>query len=263
MKKWIAFIVFIFPLWVAWSSAVDQMVPAEFLEQLKNEKTVSVIHEEEDENLTLVPRCFFQAELNENRIVKNSSPYTAEFLYLISKSELMESGTGNYEKITIEDVAEILTAISTMSGMRYRFSENHPEGSLLYREVYTMESLKSKKKIPDDIRRNCDGLKVLCYQHDRLLGDLKFALDYRQRNDEIYLTIRNKVPLGLFGIHACKEDNLALNIHVTDLGDDILFYISADANYDNVFKMFSIRGFIKKLMNERLDAIYRWFFLRF
>ena len=42
MKKWIAFIVFIFPLWAAWSSAVDQMVPAEFLEQLKNEKTVSV-----------------------------------------------------------------------------------------------------------------------------------------------------------------------------------------------------------------------------
>lgn len=263
MKKGIAFVLFIFSLWTAWPAVVDQMVPGEFLEALKTEKSVSVIHEEEDEKLSLVPQCFFQPELIENRVAKTSSPYTAEFLYLISKAELMEGGTRNLEKISIEDVSEILTAISNMSGMRYRFSENHPKGSLLYREVHTIESLRSKRKIPDDTRRNCDGMKVLCYQHDRLLGDLKFALDYRQRENEIYLTIRNKVPLGLFGIHACREDNLALNIHVTDCGDDILFYISADANYDNVFKMFSIRGFIRKLMNERLDAIYRWFFSRF
>ncbi|MBQ0038939.1 MAG: hypothetical protein KBS64_00750, partial [Treponema sp.] len=106
-------------------------------------------------------------------------------------------------------------------------------------------------------------LEVFCYQHDRLLDDIKFALNYYQTASELYLTITTKTDLGLWGFKACYADNLRINIHVTDLGDEVLFYIAADANYENVLKMFSIRKFIKRLMNERLDAIYRWFFIQF
>lgn len=242
---------------------VEKIVPEEFLEELIAEKVVSVIHDEDDEKLSLVPESAFKDELLSSRIEKKDSPYTAEFLYLISKQELIESGKKNFSEITMADISEIFTALSRMSGMRYRFSETNTKGTVLYKKVCTIDAIEKGNEIPDMVSRNCDGMKIFCHQHDRLLGNLKFLLGYEMKEDELYLSITNENNLGLFGFNACKKENLRINILVTDCGDDILFYISADANYENVLKMFSIRKIIKKMMNERLDAIYRWFFIQF
>lgn len=242
---------------------LENVVPRDFYDQLMLFKTVSVIHEEDDDNLSLVPYVKFSRELNARRIEKNNSPYTAEFLYLISKQDLLAGGKNGIEKVDIQEISKIFTTISNMSGMRFRFSEKNPEGIVLYNKVYPIESLEKGKRIEDRKSTNCNGMNVFCYQHDKLLGNLKFLLEYHQSENEIYLSILNEVPLGLFGVHACQNENLRINIHVTDCGENILFYIAADANYDNVLKMFSIRSFIERLMLERLEAIYRWFFLQF
>lgn len=241
----------------------EEVVPGEFLGELLQERVVSVIHDEGDERLLLVPDCLYREKIFSRRIEKKDSPYTAEFLYLVSKKDVLALGKKDLQQITVGDISEVFTALSKMSGMRYRFSKSHSKGSVLYKKVSTIGSLENSKDIPDMVTRNCDGLKLYCYQHDRLLGNLKFLLEYEMKEKELYLSILNKTNLGLMGLNACNQENLRINIHVTELEDDILFYISADANYDNVLKILSIRKIIKTLMNERLDAIYRWFYLQF
>ncbi|MCQ2241928.1 MAG: hypothetical protein MJZ80_09820 [Treponema sp.] len=241
----------------------EEIVPVEYIEELLRDRDVSVIHEEDDFSLSLVPQCKYREKIISDRIEKTSSPYTAEFLYLVSKKEVLESGKKNMKDISMEDISEIFTALSNMSGMRYRFSDSNPDGTVLYKKVCTVESDEKRKEIADAVSRNCNGMNLYCHQHDRLLGNLYFLLKYEMQEDELYLSITNMNNLGLLGFNACKKENLRINIHVTDCGEDILFYISADANYENVLKMFSIRKVIKKLMNERLDAIYRWFFFQF
>lgn len=248
------------------ASTIDEVVPAEFVEELVKTKNVRVIHEEEDNSLSLVPLSHYREEIINSRIEKKDSPYTAEFLYLISKKELLagaKDGQKSVSEISIENISEIFTALSNMSGMCYRFSESDPDGIVLYKKVCTLEKPQKDKVIPDEVTKNCDGKKIYCYQQDRLLGNLVFVLNYKMNQNELYLSIKNLSNLGLFGIKACRKENLKINIHVTDCGDDFIFYISADANYENILKMFSIRRVIKKLMNERLDAIYRWFYLQF
>lgn len=263
MKKILTLVLLLFSLCSAWAFDVREIVPGEYIDELLEKRLVYVIHEEYDDSLSLVPDCRFKDELNARRIVKKDSPYTAEFLYFVSKKELKDLGSKKKEDITIPDIAEVFTSISNMSGMRYRFNEKNLKGSLLYSKVYNISDLKTGRRIDDLITRNCDGLNSFCYQHDRLLGNLKYSLEYHQSGEELYLSILNEVPLGLFGIHACKGGDLRINIHVADCGDDVLFYISADANYDNILKKFSIRSFIEKLMIERLGAIYTWFFVQF
>ena len=263
MKKILSLAVLLFSFSSAWSLDVRDIVPREYIDELLEKRLVYVVHEESDDSLSLVPESNFKSMLHSRRIVKKDSPYTAEFLYYISKKDLKALGSKNKDDIGIPDISEVFTSISNMSGMRYRFSEKNMKGSVLYRRVYTISDLKSARRIGDFTTRNCDGLNSFCYQHDRLLGNLKFFLEYHQKGDELYLSILNEVPLGLFGIHACKSEDLRINIHVSDCGDDILFYISADANYDNILKKFSIRNFIERLMIERLGAIYTWFFVQF
>lgn len=262
MKKVFAPIVLTFCLSFAYGSGADGIVPDIYMESLRTEGVVSVIHEEDDNELSLVPQSRYRDIILENRIEKKDSPYTAEFLYLIPKKDI-SSAEMDEGCITIERISEIFTAISKMSGMRYRCTERNSKGYVLYKRVFTLESLSGQKKVADKVTGNCDGLSVFCHQHDRLLGNIKFLLEYKMEGNEIYLSILNKSDLGLFGIDACKADDLRINIHVIDCGEEVLFYISADANYDNVLKMFSIRKFIQKLMLERLDAIYNWFFLQF
>lgn len=243
--------------------SLEDVAAEEFIDELKQERFVSVIHDEGDERLLLVPDCIYRKKIFSRRIEKEDRPYTAEFLYLISKRDVLSCGKKGLQQITMEDISEVFTALSKMSGMRYRFSNSNPNGSVLYKKVSTIGGLEKARDIPDMVTRDCDGLNLYCYQHDRLLGNLKFLLEYEMTENELYLSILNKSNIGLLGLNACKVENLRINIHVTDLGDDILFYISADANYDNVLKLFSIRKIIKGLMNERLNAIYRWFFLQF
>lgn len=263
MKKILSLAVLLFSFSAAWSLDVREIVPGEYTDELLEKRLVYVVHEEYDDSLSLVPESNFKSILHSRRIVKKDSPYTAEFLYYISKKDLKALGSKNKDDIRIPDISEVFTSISNMSGMRYRFSEKNLKGSVLYSKVYTIGDLKAGRRIGDFTTRNCDGLNSFCYQHDRLLGNLKFSLEYHQKGDELYLSILNEVPLGLFGIHACKSEDLRINIYVADCGDDILFYISADANYDNILKKFSIRNFIERLMIERLGAIYTWFFVQF
>lgn len=264
IKKLLALVSFAFILSSGlFALTAEEVVPGEFLDELLQERVVSVIHDEGDESLLLVPDCLYREKIFSRRIEKKDSPYTAEFLYLVSKKDVLALGKKDLQQITVGDISEVFTALSKMSGMRYRFSKSHSKGSVLYKKVSTIGSLENSKDIPDMVTRNCDGLKLYCYQHDRLLGNLKFLLEYEMKEKELYLSILNKTNLGLMGLNACNQENLRINIHVMELEDDILFYISADANYDNVLKILSIRKIIKTLMNERLDAIYRWFYLQF
>lgn len=263
MKKILSFILAFAFSFDLFAKSIEKIVPNEYLAELMQENYVNVIHDEDDFKLSLVTESNYKEKLINNRIEKKDNSYTAEFLYLVSKNDLLKSGKKNLQEITMADVSEIFTALSNMSGMRYRFSESNPNGTILYKKVRTVGSLALEKEIPDLVLRDCDGLNTYCYQHDRLLGDIYYLLEYEMKDDELYLSILNKNDLGLFGFNACKKDNLRINIHVTDCGEYILFYISADANYENVLKIFNIRKIIKKLMNERLDAIYRWFFVQF
>lgn len=243
------------------AASLENFLDKTSADKLKAKGSITHIHASGDNSLSLVPECEYTEVLKKNLVEKTEGqiPFTAEFLYLIPKSQLLVNSTKN--DVTIDDVSVVLRSISKMEGMRYHFNEKK-NGDVLYKSAYTIESLNSDKRIPDQTEGSADGKVLYCYQKDHTYGDIKYILRYHQSGDVVYANFTTTNDLGYLGVKAVEQGNLKLNVLSIDCGDAILFYISTDVDAKKI-PLFNVRNKIEESMTERMDAIYRWFLLQF
>lgn len=258
MKKIIAS-AFVFGLVVsvfAQNVKVEDIVNADYVNELKSKGTVSVIHPKKDNRVTMVPDCYY-AETIKSDLICNSDkgvPFLAEFLYLIPKSELAD----DISKVNVESMATVFRSISKMQGMTY--IHNGGKEDVLYKKAYAVAAADSDKPVADPLEGPTDGLEAYAYQHDHTFGDTKYKLNYHQNENVIYATFLNVIPMSKLGVKAIMPGNLRMNVMSIDLGDDLLLYLSADVAAKNIV---GIRDQIEDSMTVRMQAIYRWFMKQF
>lgn len=259
MKKSISFIaVFLsFTLSVFGQNInVENLVNSKYVEELKINGKISIIHPKKENVIELVPECSYAEQIKSDLICETKSgvPFLAEFLYLIPKSEL----TDDVSKVNVETMCTVFRSISKMEGMTY--IHNGGKEDILYEKAFAVPSADSMEKIPDPLEGPTDGLVAYAYQEDHSFGDTKYKLNYYQKDNIIFATFLNVIPMSKLGIKAVMPEHLRMNILSIDLGDNLLLYISADVSSKNII---GIRGQIEDSMTVRMDAIYRWFMKQF
>lgn len=259
MKKFIlavtcffSFAAFIF----AQNVKVEDLVNPNYVEELKKNGKITLIHPKKENVIELVPECFYAEQVKTDLICNSKSgvPFLAEFLYLIPKSDL----TDDVSKVNVESMCTIFRSISKMEGMTY--IHNGGKEDVLYEKAYAVASADSMEKVPDPLDGPTDGLVAYGYQKDHTFGNTKYKLNYYQKDNVIFATFLNVIPMSKLGIKAVMPEHLRTSILSIDLGDSLLLYISADVSSKNII---GIRGQIEDSMTVRMDAIYRWFMKQF
>lgn len=243
------------------ATELEKYVGAENAKKLVGEGKILLVHPMGENKLTLLPECQYSPAIKTNLVEKleGQVPFTAEFLYLIPKSKLLEGSTKS--EITNDDLSVVLRSISKMEGMRYHFAEKK-NGDVLYKASYMIDGKNSKNKIADVISGSADGLVLYCYQKDNTYGDIFYELKYHQAENILHVAFENTNPMSMMGIKAVAEGNLHINVLSIDCGDDLLLYISTDVSAKKI-PLFNMRKKMEESMCERMDSIYRWFLVQF
>lgn len=244
-------------------SKLEDFVNESYIDELKKNGKIELIHEKEDTSLNLVPNCFYSERINSEKIEKSKKeiPFVAEFLYLVPKSELKEKGIKKLENVTMDEISVVFRSISKMQGMLYHFEKPGKE-KVLYEKTYMIANLDSDEPIPDQNTGNADGQVSYCYQDDNTYGDLKFQLNYYVNGNTLYSTFLLGAPMSCMGIKAVDAGNMKISIVAVDLGDDVLIYLNTDVSAKNI-ALVNVRKQIKDSMTARMEAVYRWFLMQF
>ncbi|MCR5189020.1 MAG: hypothetical protein K6C97_08790 [Treponema sp.] len=263
MKKTILFFalsLFIFSGF-AFAAPLESFLDQGNIDLLKKKGMISVVHPISENKLSLVPDSEYSSVIKSDIVKKNDKgiPFTAEFLYLIPKSKLLEKSSKT--DITVDDLSIVLRSISKMQGMRYHFKEKK-DGDVLYKISYTVDSLNSEKQIPDQTQGSADGKVLYCYQKDHTYGEIKYELNYHQNQDMVYVSFENTSPMAYVGFKAVEENKLHLNVMAIDCDDSVLLYLSTDVDAKKV-PFINMRNKMEDSMTERMDALYRWFLVQF
>ncbi len=240
---------------------IEKYAGEENAKKLVGEGKILLVHPMGENKLTLLPDCQYSPAIKTNLVekVEDQVPFTAEFLYLIPKSKLLEGSTKS--EITKNDLSVVLRSISKMEGMRYHFAEKK-NGDVLYKASYMVDGKNSKNKIADVVSGSADGLVLYCYQKDNTYGDIFYELKYHQAENILHVAFENTNPMSMMGIKAVAEGNLHINVLSIDCGDDLLLYISTDVSAKKI-PLFNMRKKMEESMCERMDSIYRWFLVQF
>lgn len=247
-------------------SKLEDAVNEKYLDVLKSAGMVQVIHPKDDAARSLVPNSFFQSEIEKGTVQKDGKgvPFVAEALYLIPKADLLKNSADKSRNIATDDVAIVLRSISKMTGMRYHVGEKGPKdlGEVLYKKTYMIASPDSNEAIPDRNAGSADGQVSYCYQHDHTYGDIKYKVEYRQKENQLYVTFVNIIPVSTLGVKMIMPGNIRISAISIDCGDDILFYLSTDCNAKKI-GIVNVRKQLEESMVARIEAIYRWFLRQF
>ncbi|MEE1211452.1 MAG: DUF6675 family protein [Treponema sp.] len=235
---------------------LESYVNSKYINALKNYGKVSVIHEKNDNVITMVPECEFSDAIKADLISANGEgvPFLAEFIYLIPKKDL----TDDVSKVNIDSISVLFRSISKMQGMKY--IHNGGRSDVLYSKSYAIASVDSFAPVADPVEGQADGLVIYAYQHDHTFGDTKYKLTYRQKDNVLWSNFLSQIPMGMLGVKAVMAENMETNVLCIDVGDALLLYLNADVNAK---KLVGIRGQIEDSMTVRMDAIYKWFMQQF
>ncbi len=255
MKKILFVAMFIFGLAAmifAQKTNLEDVISPEYAEYLKTNGNFTIIHPKNEKKLSAVPNCPYSEQIKSDLICENEKgvPFLAEFVYLIPKTELTE----DISKVNVESMSVIFRSISKMQGMTY--IHNGGKEEVLYKKAYAIASADSDEPIADPLEGPTDGLEAYGYQHDNTFGDTKYKLNYYQKDNVIFATFLNVIPMSKLGIKAVMPGCLRMNIVSIDLGDSLLLYLVADVSAKNLL---GVRAQIQDSMTVRMDAIYRWF----
>lgn len=231
---------------------LEELISSDYADYLKSNGNITIIHPKNENELTLVPNCPYSEQIKSDLICEKEKgvPFLAEFLYLIPKSELTE----DVSKVNADSMSVIFRSISKMQGMTY--IHNGGKEDVLYKKAYAVVSADSNEPVPDPLEGPTDGLVAYGYQHDHTFGDTKYKLNYYQKDNVIFATFLNVIPMSKLGIKAVMPEHLRMNIVSIDLGDDLLLYLVADVSAKNLL---GVRAQIQDSMTVRMEAIYRWF----
>ena len=111
-------------LWILFCSSfafagVEDYVGEERANLLRKNGSIDLIHPSGENKLSMIPDCIYTEKINAGLMEKDAKgvPFTAEFLYLIPKSKLLEGSSK--ESINNDDISVLFRSITRMEGMRF------------------------------------------------------------------------------------------------------------------------------------------------
>ena len=129
-------------IWILFCSSfafagVEDYVGEERANLLRKNGSIDLIHPSGENKLSMIPDCIYTEKINAGLMEKDAKgvPFTAEFLYLIPKSKLLEGSSK--ESINNDDISVLFRSITRMEGMRYHFSEKKGGEEPVSRETRT------------------------------------------------------------------------------------------------------------------------------
>lgn len=233
---------------------LENVVPDGYLEQLKKDGKIELIHDKNDFDFSLVPKCQYADDVVKGKLVKTAKQlsFLAEYLYLVPKNDGDDSVVPGV-KGTIEDMSVLCRSISKMTGMKYHFEKKKPE--TLYHEAFMISDLSSKKPIPDPIEGSADGMVAYCLQDDNSFGKMKYMISYFQDESAVWTCLKLATPMTVLGMKVVDENNMKVHIVVVECEDSYVLYLGTDVAGR---KLPGARKQIQESMIVRIEAIYRW-----
>lgn len=245
---------------------VKDLVPAEYYEELMNDKYVLRARKEDRSmKYILLPNTIYKKAIEADVVYKDEKgfPFTYEGLYYLSKKDILKKSNSSAKDITIDDVARVCRSVSNMVGMTY-YSNSRKKNMTLYDEVYMFNEEDLDKRLPEPIpdqnMGNCNGQVSYCMQKDASFGRNKYKLSYFQTENEFRMEfyLLDKMGKGFF--NAVYPGDLKINLVVNDCGDNLLIYLCTDVNS----KYFpGIDDIIVESMTARMEAVLNWFLTQF
>lgn len=237
--------------------SIEKILKKEIFEELLQKGELKHTLEKDETELILMPETDFMKEKIVFQGGKDGEDpsYASEALYLIKKSNLAEKNNVNLEDISIDKVSKILRSISKMKGMQY-WSNSRQKWDTLYSESYMIAGPDSDEKIPDMTEGSADNLKLYCFQNEHAFGKSKYALTYKQAENEVFVRFQNIDSLKYKFIRAVKKGNMNINLAVMDCGDYFIVYMAIQAK---ILRFSVLEQRMEKSLSSRLDAINKWF----
>lgn len=240
---------------------IQDLVDTDLYTKLSKNGKIVLIHEEYDNELSLLPKSDYSNQIKGNRVEKadKNFPFIFEGLYLLNKKDILKESNSSATKLDIEDVSRVLRSVSKMQGMEY-YSTTKKKIQVLYDKAYMVADAKSNKPIADQNTGNADGQVSYCFQNDSSFGVNHYRLNYYQKQNSMLAVFTIADIMGLGPFKAIYPEKMKISILVEDCGDDLLLYICTDL--DSV-KFPGIKGQIVDSMTSRMDAVYNWFLKQF
>ncbi|BDC94910.1 MULTISPECIES: DUF6675 family protein [Treponema] len=263
MKRIFAFL----GLFVIAVSAFAGVIPESVLDELvasPNRKLQNTFLNDEKVVLSLTPDTELSRKAVGTWAGSGSPRFTTENLFFLKKATLIaNSDNGEKCDTSIDAVSKVVRSISKMKGMQY-YSNGDKKWETLYHKSHLIDSLKSKKAIPDDLEGSADGKRFYCLQQDNSFGQCVYKLEYFQRDksepNEVAVCFTNAENLKYGPVTAVKPGNLNINLVVIDQGSYYLVYMFVQAKYPSLP---FLESRLNRSFNARVDAIFKWFSMAF
>lgn len=264
MKKNLLFVLLIL---ISIQFAFSQVLSDSILNELinsQNRKLQNTFLNEENVSLTLTPNTELSKKAISNWTQKEKPRFTTENLFFLKKATLVaNSENPDNCDTSLDAVSKVIRSISKMKGIQY-YSNGDKKWETLYHKSHLIDSLKTKKPIPDDLEGSANEKSYFCLQEDNSFGTCVYKLDYLQRNEnnpkEISVCFTNAESLKYGPITAVKPGNLNLNLVVIEQDTYYLVYIYVQAKYPSIP---FLESRLNRSFNARVDAIYKWFSMSF
>ena len=239
-------------------SLLDELVHS------KNRNLQNTFMNDDVVNLTLTPNSELSKKAVNTWTLDAKPRFTTEKLFYLKKSTLV-ANSDNPEKCdtSINGVSKVIRSISKMKGVQY-YSNGDKKWETLYHKSNLIDSLKTKKAIPDDLEGSADGKSYFCIQEDNSFGTCVYKLDYLQRDkqnpNEVSVCFTNAESLRYGPITAVKSGNLKISLVVTEQDTFYLVYMIVQVKYPSIP---FLESRLSRSFNARVDAIYKWFSMSF
>lgn len=240
---------------------IEDVVNSKYLNELKKNKVVSVLHSGEDVAYELVPNCEYTELCNSRKIQKpnGSYPFVLEYAFLLNKKEILENNNSTKTDIKMSDISVLMRSVSKMQGMKY-YSNTSKKYKVLYEKAYTIDNPKDRNKIPD---KNVGSTKNQVYyliQDDASFGVTAYSDVIEESEDAVYAYLNNEDALGIAFVKAIKPKDLGISIIAVDCGEEIVLYLSMDACCK---KFPGIENTMTDSLRARVEALYNWILTMF
>jgi len=181
----------------------------------------------------------------------DEAPFFIETLYLYKKNPLKQGAPG----IDTDRISVILRSLSKLEGLEY-YSPSRKKMRTLYEKSYIIESVDSKKRLPDPLAGSADGVTAMVLQKDLTFGEYAYRYSWRQTVDSVAFFSVNIDAMSYSFLKLIQPEKLRVSLIVQDLGYWLLVYNLTKADFTAIP---GIEGKITSSFSARAEAVYKWF----
>lgn len=241
--------------------SVKEIVNPEYYDELIEKGLVRIIHQEAGAEFVLFPNVEYKNEVSNHRVpLKDNKMYViSESLFYRKKTDVLKANNSSLTDIDVQKMSEIFRSFSKMEGLTY-WSINNNKEKLLYKESFTIDGPKTKKRIPDQNTGNPDGQILYFYNNDGSFGKCYYQMNLKMNENCLYTSFSTTDSISFAFIKAVEENDLIINTVFADCGDSFVVFFATDTA---CAKFPGLQDRIENSLVARMDALFKWFLSQF